>query len=53
DIRLVAGGAGLQQNDEELYGAGVDLIINLNKADIHLIDQILDLLDESGPGLKP
>ena len=53
DIRLIAGGSGLQQNDEELYRAGVDLIVNLDKADINLIEQMLNLFDESGPGLKP
>ena len=53
DIRLIAGGSALQQNDEELYRAGVDLIVNLDKADFNLIGQMLNLLDESGPGLKP
>ncbi|MDJ0985513.1 MAG: hypothetical protein QNJ26_08205 [Desulfobacterales bacterium] len=47
DIRLVVGSTGLPPNHEELYRAGVDLIANLDKADIHLIDQILDLIEIS------
>jgi methylmalonyl-CoA mutase len=46
DIRLVAGGAGLQPNHEELYRAGVDLIDKFDKANINLIDRILALLEE-------
>jgi methylmalonyl-CoA mutase len=53
DIRLVAGGAGLQPNHKELYRAGVDLIVNFDKANINLIDRMLDLLDETGGKLKP
>jgi methylmalonyl-CoA mutase len=53
DIRLVVGSTCLQQNHDELYGAGVDLIINLNKANINLIDRMLKLFDESGKRLKP
>jgi methylmalonyl-CoA mutase len=48
DIRLVAGGKGLGPNHEELYRAGVDLIVNFKKSNIHLIDQLLDLIDETG-----
>jgi methylmalonyl-CoA mutase len=44
DIRLAAGGAGLKSNHEELSATGVDLIINFEKADTHLIKQILDFL---------
>ena len=46
DIRLVAGGADLQPNDEELYRAGVDLIVNFDKATIDLLDGILHLLEQ-------
>jgi methylmalonyl-CoA mutase len=53
DIRLVAGGAGLQPNHAELYHAGVDLIVNFDKANINLIVRMLDLLDETGGKLKP
>ena len=45
DIRLLAGGAGLQSNHEELYRAGVDLIVKFDKANINLIDRILALLE--------
>lgn len=45
DIRLVAGGAGLQSNRQELYRAGVDLIVKFDKANINLIDRILALLE--------
>jgi methylmalonyl-CoA mutase cobalamin-binding domain/chain len=45
DIRLVAGGAGLQSNRQELYRAGVDLIDKFDKANINLIDRILALLE--------
>ncbi len=48
DIRLVAGGKGLGQNHEELYRAGVDLIVNFQKSNAPLIDQLLDLIDEIG-----
>ena len=48
DIRLVAGGAGLQPNQEELYRAGLDLIVDFDKSNINLIGGMLDLLDESG-----
>ena len=53
DIRVIAGGAGLQPNHEKLFRAGVDLIVNFDKANINLIDRMLDLLDESGRKLKP
>jgi methylmalonyl-CoA mutase len=46
DIRLLAGGAGLQSNRQELYRAGVDLIDKFDKANINLIDRILALLEE-------
>lgn len=52
DIRLVAGGAGLQPNHKELYRAGVDLIVNFDKWHINLVDQMLDLLDETAKKLK-
>lgn len=52
DIRLVVGSTGLQQNHDELYHAGVDSIVNLDKTDMNLIDLILDLFDESGNGIK-
>ena len=45
DIRLLAGGAGLQSNHEELYRAGVDLIVKFDKANINLIDRILAILE--------
>jgi methylmalonyl-CoA mutase len=44
DIRLVAGGAGLQPNHEQLYRAGVDLIVDFDKSNIDLMGRILDLL---------
>jgi methylmalonyl-CoA mutase len=47
DIRLVAGGAGLQPNHEELYRAGVDLIVDFDELNINLMGRILDLLDET------
>jgi methylmalonyl-CoA mutase len=53
DIRLVAGGAGLQPDHEELYRAGVDLIVNFDKSNINLINEMLDLLDKTGGKLKP
>jgi methylmalonyl-CoA mutase len=53
DIRLVAGGAGLQQNHEKLYCAGLDLIVDFDKLNIDLIDGMLVLLDETGGKLKP
>jgi len=52
DIRLVAGGSGLQPDHEKLYRAGVDLIINFDKSNIHLIDGMLDLLDGKGAKRK-
>jgi len=52
DIRLVAGGAGLQPNHVELYRAGVDLA-DFDKLNIHLIDGLLDLLVESGEKRRP
>lgn len=52
DIRLVVGSTGLQQNHDNLYHAGVDPIVNLDKADINLIKSILDLFDESGEEIK-
>lgn len=44
-IRLAGGGAGLDSNHEELYGAGVDLIVDFSPPDIRLACRILDLLD--------
>ena len=52
DIRLVAGGAGLQQNHDKLYRAGVNLIVDFDRPNIDLIDGMLDLLDETGSKLK-
>lgn len=52
DIRLVAGGVGLQPNHEELYRAGVDLIVDFDKSNITLMGRILDLLDETAKKLK-
>jgi methylmalonyl-CoA mutase len=52
DIRLVAGGSGLQPDHEKLYRAGVDLIINFDKSNIHLVDGMLDLLDGKGAKRK-
>jgi methylmalonyl-CoA mutase len=48
NIRLLAGGAGLQMNHEELCRAGVDLIANFDKANIDLPDRMLDLLRKTG-----
>ena len=48
DIRLVAGGAGMQSNHEELFSAGVDLIVDFDKSNVNLIEAMLALLDESG-----
>ena len=53
DIRLVTGGAGIQPNQEELYDAGVDLIVDYDTADINLIGRMLDLLEESGTKSQP
>jgi methylmalonyl-CoA mutase len=53
DIRLVAGGVGVQPNHEELSRAGVDLIVDFDKSNINLVDGMLDLLDESSGKLKP
>jgi methylmalonyl-CoA mutase len=53
DIRLVAGGAGLQPDQEELYRAGLDLIVDFDKSNIDLIGGMLDLLDESGASPGP
>jgi methylmalonyl-CoA mutase len=53
DIRLVAGGAGLQPKQEELYRAGVDLIVNFDQSNINLIDQMLNLLDAAEKKLRP
>ena len=53
NIRLLAGGAGLQPNHEELYRAGVDLIVNFAKANIDLLDGMLDLLDRMSAKRKP
>jgi methylmalonyl-CoA mutase len=53
DIRLVVGGAGLQPDHEELFRAGVDLIVNFEKSNINLINEMLDLLYETGGKLKP
>jgi methylmalonyl-CoA mutase len=52
DIRLVAGGAGLQPNHGELYRAGVDLIVNFDKSNINLIDRMLDLFDKTAKNLE-
>jgi methylmalonyl-CoA mutase len=46
DIRLIAGGAGLQPNHEQLCRAGVDLVANFAKANIDLLDRILHLLEK-------
>ena len=53
DIRLIAGGAGLQPNHEELYRAGVDLIVNFDNANINLVDEMLDLIEKNGGNLRP
>jgi methylmalonyl-CoA mutase len=53
EIRLLAAGAGLQSKHEELYRAGVDLIANLDKPDVNLIDGILRLFDGIGAKRKP
>jgi methylmalonyl-CoA mutase len=53
EIRLLAGGAGLQPKHEELYRAGVDLIANFDKPNMNLIDGILHLLDGIGAKRKP
>jgi len=53
DIRLVAGGVGVQPNQDELYRAGVDLIVNFDQTNINLIDQMLNLLDETEKKLRP
>ena len=46
-IRLAGAGAGLDSNHEELYRAGVDLIVDFDPADVRLACRILDLLDEA------
>ena len=51
DIRLVAGGAGLQPNQKELSRVGVDLA-DFDKLNFHLIDGLLDLLVGSGEKRK-
>ena len=53
DIRLAAGGVGVKPNHEELYRAGVDLIVDFDKSNIDLIDRMLDMLDESGAKHRP
>ena len=53
DIRLAAGGAGMQSNHEELFRAGVDLIVDFDKSNVNLIEAMLALLDESGGKLRP
>jgi methylmalonyl-CoA mutase len=53
DIRLLAGGAGLQTNHAQLYRAGVDLVANFDKANIDLLDRMLDLLDGMSAKRKP
>ena len=53
DIKLLAGGAGLKTNHEELYRAGVDLIANFDKADIDILDRMLDLFNGMDKKLKP
>jgi len=46
-IRVAGGGAGLDSNREELYGAGLDLISDFEPADIRLAGRLLDLLHET------
>ena len=46
-IRLAGGGAGLDSNHDELYAAGVDLIVDFEPADIGLAGRLLDLLHET------
>ncbi len=53
DIRLVAGGVGVQPNHKELYRAGVDLIVDFDKSNVNLIDGMLDLLEENGGKRMP
>jgi len=53
DIRLVAGGAGLQSNHRELDRAGVDLMVDFDKSNINLINGIFDLLEKTGGKRKP
>jgi methylmalonyl-CoA mutase len=48
DIRLIAGGAGLQPNHDQLYRAGVNLVANFDKVNIDLLDGMLHLLDKTG-----
>jgi methylmalonyl-CoA mutase len=48
DIRLIAGGAGLQPNHDQLYRAGVNLVANFDNVNIDLLDGILHLLDKTG-----
>jgi methylmalonyl-CoA mutase len=47
DIRVVAGGEGASLNHEKLYHAGVSLIVNFNKSNIDLINQMLCLFDKT------
>ena len=53
DIRLVVRSTGLEQNQDELYRAGVDLIVNFDKANIKLVDRMLDLIEKNGGNLRP
>jgi methylmalonyl-CoA mutase len=46
DIRLIAGGAGLQPNHDQLYRAGVNLVANFDNVNIDLLDGILHLLEK-------
>lgn len=52
DIRLVAGGSGLQPDNGELSHGGVDLIVDFERSNIDLIDGILGLLEETGGKLE-
>ncbi|MBW2472900.1 MAG: cobalamin-dependent protein [Deltaproteobacteria bacterium] len=53
DIRLAVGGKGLQVNHRELSRAGVDLVADFDKLDIHLIDGMLDLIVGRGKKRRP
>ncbi len=53
DILLVAGGAGKQPNQEELDHAGVDLIVDYDRANMTLVERLLDLLDAGGATHEP
>jgi methylmalonyl-CoA mutase len=45
DIRLVVGSEGVKPVHEDLYRAGVDLIVNFDKSNINQIDQLIDLIE--------